>query len=136
MKSRSLQLAFVAHFLAICHFSTYITQCDIYLFKYYLISLLFLVVTLLVKRQLFSIFILIFTIEGGNTLIALKHLYIGAERINSSVLFVKDTERAYKQRKMVTDAFTVRFHMQVRRVRDVYIKSHIYLSIYIYVCKL
>lgn len=43
-----------------------------------------------------SIFILIFTIEKGNTLIALKHLYIGTERINSSVLLVKDTERTYK----------------------------------------
>lgn len=51
------------------------------------------------------------------------------------ILLVKDTRRACKQRKMVTDAFTVRFHVQVRRVRDVYlctyIKSRIYLSIYV-----
>lgn len=73
-------------------------------------------------------------IERGNILIALKHLYIGVERINSSdFLLVKDTGQAYKQRKVVTDAFTVRFHMQVRRVRDAYIKS---ICLYVFVsCK-
>lgn len=35
--------------------------------------------------------------------------------------------------KNITDAFTVRFHMQVRRVRDVYIKS---ICLYVFVsCK-
>lgn len=68
-------------------------------------------------------------VKRENILIALKHWYIGAERINSSVLLVKDTGRAYKLiRKM--DAFTVRFHMQVRRVRDVHIKS---ICLYVFV---
>lgn len=96
VKSRFLQLFVTIFWLLVSSLRMILFNDQ---FIQILIPIFFLIVKWFVKTQLFStfsIFILLFMIEREDILIALKHLCIGAERINSSVLLVRDTGRAYK----------------------------------------
>lgn len=93
----------------------------------------------ILERQffsIFSIFILIFTIYKDYDR---KRKYIDTfetfclER-KESILLVKDTGRACKQRNIVTGAFTVSSRVQVRRVHDMNVCIWSHASLFIYIC--
>lgn len=90
VKSQFLQIAFVAHFLAYFFlFLSTILFSDIFIsnINSYFLSYREIISKVTIIPNNFYFYLAsysIFMFERENTLIALKHLYIGAERINSS----------------------------------------------------